>query len=107
MIAFVLLSQHKLSQSAQAGLLRGKMTGGDDSYQKYIELFIKAENRWRLDRLVDYDNSDESRDLREIARVIPQWEVTLVSPLGITDQEIHDIKDSNTNVELRRYISST
>ena len=82
------------------------MNGGDDSYQKYIELLIRAENRWRLDRLVDYDN-DESRDLREIARVIPRWEVTLVSPLGITDEEIHDIIHSNTDVELRRYIKGT
>ena len=69
--------------------------------QQYVERFIKPENRWRLDQEVDYDN-DANRDLIEIAKTIPRWEVTLVSPLGITDQEVHDIKSNNTDVELRR-----
>ncbi len=72
-----------------------------DYYLKFVERFITPGNLWRLDRLVDYDNKAD-RDLIEIAKTIPKWEVTLVSPLGISSEEVHDIKSSNTDVELKR-----
>ena len=75
----------------------------EKKYQDYIEHFIPREKRWRLDRVVDYDN-DCDRDLRQIAKTITGWEVTLVSHLGITSIEVDDIKDGNPKVDLRRFV---
>ncbi len=72
---------------------------------KYVRHYIPAEKRWRLEKLVDYDNQVD-RDLREVARTITGWEVNLVSHLGITSTEVDDIKDGTTNVELRRFGTS-
>ena len=76
----------------------------DGKYQGYVQHYLVPEKRWRLEKVVDYDNQVD-RDLRQIARTITGWEVNLVSYLGVTSVEVQDIKDGTGNVELRRFVS--
>ncbi len=46
-----------------------------------------------LERQLDWDHEGVDRDLNEIADVMLDWEVRLSSHLGLTDVDIHDIKE--------------
>ncbi len=68
----------------------------DTNYQKYLDHFVPQDKRGRLQQEVS------DGDLKEIAKGIPKWEVNLANPLGISNDEIQDIKGSSGDVVLRR-----
>ena len=56
----------------------------------YLEL-IPPDNQYKLDEELDWDN-DTDRDLTEISQYITNWEDNLVVPFGLTEADMHKIK---------------
>ena len=72
------------------------------SYKDYVDKFVPPANRPLLETVLD-QGDDTERHLLEIAHYITDWEVKLVRPLGLTNEEVEDIKAKITDPELRRY----
>ena len=63
------------------------------TYENY-ERRIPHTNRYKLGKMVDFENEDADLHLNGIAQVMRDWEG--VAPwIGIRDDEIPDIKESN------------
>ena len=58
---------------------------------------IPTHNLWKLDKELDYDN-DCDRDLIEIAKYIIKWEEDLQVTLGLTMEDVHEIKQKESTV---------
>ena len=50
-----------------------------------------------LDKVLDWDQKGVDKDLMEIAHHMLGWEEQLSAPLGLTQVDIHDIKEMHTN----------
>ena len=73
------------------------------SYQDYVDALIPANRRGRLKKQLDFDHGDNDDDLREIAKYITDWEIKLVTSLGLAPHEITDIKSAGA-LPLQRFV---
>ena len=56
---------------------------------------LPASARPLLKKKLDWDNEGVDRDLIEIAYHMLDWEERLCSHLGLTEVDVHDIKEMN------------
>ena len=73
----------------------------DKSYSEYVNL-IPLQNRFKLDKTLDYEHNRVEKDLTEIAGFFVDWE-SKASHLGLTNVDISDIKETyRSKPELQR-----
>ena len=65
-------------------------------YQEHVSS-IPAGNRNKLKEKLDFEHEDLEVHLRKIADTMINWIVSLATPLGLSEAEIHAIKSDNLN----------
>ena len=65
-------------------------------YHEHINS-IPVSNRHRLNEKLDFDNEDLDTHLEKIADSMINWKVSLATPLGLSEREVHVIGSDNQN----------
>ena len=63
----------------------------EQQMKEYVDT-IPPNNRWKLDKQLDFENAGREDHLIEIAEEMTNWEEDLVAKLGLKQRDVNDIK---------------